>query len=292
MEKAQKYTIKKWIELSLQLLRKPVYWGSLLITLLCAYGFFITHYAVGIDDTAMSRYFIEGLAPAQGRWVIFLVNKIIPLIYFTPFLTDFLGVLFLAVFAVLFCGLWQMLSEGRMRSWMLAIVACLIVSSPITSEVFVYYLHNGVSIGYVLTLMAVFLLFRTREQGLFTKEVVKDLFFAAGLLTIALGLYESFEVAFGILAAGVLLLELWYHPGELSGRQFWAYFVRLVLIMGAAVLLRVLIVNGIIGIWGFEKGQTRSLYLGWIFNSGAGATIRSYLQYIVLLFGLNGIFYV
>nr|MCR4588451.1 glucosyltransferase domain-containing protein [Lachnospiraceae bacterium] len=195
MEKTQTKTIKDWMNVSLELLRKPVYWGPLLITLLCTYGFFITHYAVGIDDTAMNRYFMEGLAPAQGRWVIFLVNKLIPLIYFTPFLTDFLGVLFLAFFAVLFSGFWQMLSDGRMKIWMLSVVACLIVSSPITSEVFVYYLHNGVGVGYVLTLMATFFLYRTCNKGIFTKQVIRDLACAAGLLTVALGLYESFEVA-------------------------------------------------------------------------------------------------
>ncbi len=290
MEQAKNSHFHNWIEESLLLLKQPSFWAPLLITLLCSYGFFVTHFAVGIDDTAMERYFVEGLAPARGRWVIFLVNKVIPLMYITPFLTDFLGVLFLAAFSVLFCGLWKLISAGRMKTWMLAIVACLIVSSPITSEVFVYYLHNGVGIGYILTLIAVFYTY----ECLFAdgKKQALYILLSAGYLTVAIGLYESFEVAFAILAAGVLLLLMWYGKERLGWKQFWLFFIRIALVMCIAMLLRILIVNGIIALWNLEKGQTRSLYLGWLFKVGAGATIRSYLQYILLLFGLNGIFYV
>ncbi len=290
MNLTQKNSLKKMIYVCGQLMRNKTFRIPLLITLLCSYGFFVTHYAVGIDDTAMGRYFTEGLAPVEGRWVIFLLNKIIPLITFTPFLTDFLGVLFLTVFAVMFCAIWSILSDGRMKPWMLSLVACLIVSNPISSEVFVYYLHNGVGIGYCITLFAACLLCGYALDIRLNKwyRVLE----AAILLTISIGLYESFEVVFAILTLGILLLTMWYKRDSVSCKRFCFVIVTMLLVMVLAIVLRSLVVDGIAALWGFEKGQERSVYLGWMLKSGAIATIRSYLQYILLLFGLNGIFYV
>ena len=33
----------------------------------CAYGYAVTHHAIGMDDTVIPLYFEEGLAPYVGR---------------------------------------------------------------------------------------------------------------------------------------------------------------------------------------------------------------------------------
>lgn len=41
-----------------------------------AYGFAVTHYAVGMDDTAVALYYEDGLAPYVGRFSLFLLNRV------------------------------------------------------------------------------------------------------------------------------------------------------------------------------------------------------------------------
>ena len=60
-------------------LKDKVYSVVLFLIGVGAYGFIITHYSIGVDDTAISMYFDDGLAPYVGRTTLFLLNKIIPL---------------------------------------------------------------------------------------------------------------------------------------------------------------------------------------------------------------------
>jgi len=45
-----------------------------IVVAIVTYGFFLTHASIGLDDTGIERYFIEGWAPYVGRWVLFLFN--------------------------------------------------------------------------------------------------------------------------------------------------------------------------------------------------------------------------
>ena len=66
--------------------------GILLLTAVCAYGYKVTNVTIGIDDTPSLYYFEEGLIAIVGRWVLFLLNKVIFLAEFVPFVTDFIAV--------------------------------------------------------------------------------------------------------------------------------------------------------------------------------------------------------
>lgn len=58
------------------LCKNKVYLLPLVLTAVLAYGFMVTHPAVGIDDTPYAYYFQEGLAAIVGRWVLYLLNKV------------------------------------------------------------------------------------------------------------------------------------------------------------------------------------------------------------------------
>ena len=58
-----------------------------------AYGFAVTHHAIGMDDTAVSLYFEEGLAPYVGRWSLFLINKIFHIGDFMPWMVELVSVM-------------------------------------------------------------------------------------------------------------------------------------------------------------------------------------------------------
>lgn len=164
----------------------------------CAYGFAVTHYSIGMDDTAIPLYFEEGLAPFVGRWTLFVINKVIPVGDFAPWLVELLSVLILMVSVTLWCVLWRRICEPLVKIpvWGYAFVAAVFISCPLISEVFVFYLHNGVCLGYGVAALALLCLLDSLRAGAGKKEIVWGTLFSALLLCISLGFYESFVIVY------------------------------------------------------------------------------------------------
>ena len=84
-------------------LQQKVYVILVTLTAILSYGFAITHYAIGIDDTAVELYLEDGLEVVMGRWTVFLVNKLFHLSQFAPFMLELVGVLLFLLGITLFC---------------------------------------------------------------------------------------------------------------------------------------------------------------------------------------------
>ena len=123
--------------------------GILLLTAVCAYGYKVTNVTIGIDDTPSLYYFEEGLIAIVGRWVLFLLNKVISLAEFVPFVTDFIAVCLLVLAAIVWTVLFYSVLGEKIPVVGYAFFAAIFVSSPLISEVFTYFLHNGIAIGYL-----------------------------------------------------------------------------------------------------------------------------------------------
>lgn len=193
-----------------------LYMGILLLTAVCAYGYKVTNVTIGIDDTPSLYYFEEGLIAIVGRWVLFLLNKVIALAEFVPFVTDFAAVLLLIAAAIVWSALFYSVFGEKIPVTGYAFFAAVFVSCPLISEVFTYFLHNGIAIGYLSC--AVSLCFmrewqrsirkQRKESGLWEKPdcpAVTKLAAAAVFLWIAMGCYESFMILW---LAGLVLLLL------------------------------------------------------------------------------------
>ena len=98
-------TTADWNGMLHKLLGNRLYMGILLLTAVCAYGYKVTNVTIGIDDTPSLYYFEEGLIAIVGRWVLFLLNKVISLAEFAPFVTDFAAVLLLIAAAIVWSAL-------------------------------------------------------------------------------------------------------------------------------------------------------------------------------------------
>lgn len=88
-----------------KLCESRLYMGILLLAAIGAYGYKVTNTAIGIDDTPSLYYFEEGLIAIVGRWVLFLLNKVITLAEFVPFVTDFAAVILLIAAAIVWSAL-------------------------------------------------------------------------------------------------------------------------------------------------------------------------------------------
>jgi len=169
---------------------------GLAVTAVLSYGYAVTHFAIGMDDTAVSLYYDDGLAPYVGRWSLFIINKFLHISEFAPWMVEFVSVLLLMLSVTLWCVLWKRICEPgvMIASGKYALVAGVFLSCPLISEIFVFYLHNGVCTGYGVTALGLIAYLDSLGKNGSRVEVFRKLMLSAVLLTIALGFYESFII--------------------------------------------------------------------------------------------------
>ena len=131
---------------------------------------------------------------------------------FSPFIVDFLGVSFLVLSSVVLCAVFRKLSGNKIPLWALTGFSCSMISYPLIGEVFVYYLHNGIGLAYLLTALATAVLFLYRGRIRYV--------YAGLLMGVALSCYESFAMVYILctaLAMGIRLYEEEETKTKLSG---------------------------------------------------------------------------
>lgn len=216
--------------------KSKAYMAGLTLTAVCAYGYAITHYAIGMDDTAIPLYFEEGLAPYVGRWSLFVLNKIFHFTDFAPWIVELISVLLLMLAVTLWCILWKRICEPRivLPVWSYLFVAGIFISCPLISEIFVFYLHNGICLGYGVTAFALLCFMNGLSPERTKKYRLGQLSLSAALLAIALGFYESFLIVYimGAVMCFFLIRRLYGKNGEGSG-----YSAKLLPWLGSGILI-------------------------------------------------------
>ncbi len=302
--------MQQWKQYTAAFIKNKAYMLSLSLTALFSYGFLITHQTVGIDDTPYAYYFEEGLNAIVGRWFLFLLNKICHISDFSPFLTDLAGVLLfmgaVTVWAVLLYSIFQ----ERVPRWGYLFFSCIFLSCPLISEVYPYYLHNGISIGYLCT--GVSLCFykemlgskkeaeesgsteRTGEGREDRKRKISGrqrLWAGLGcvcFLWMALGCYESFMVVWLLGICLVLLSERYVGVPRKICLALGAGAVVAV----AAILLRSLMIQTVTGVFGLggmrDEAVQRSVteMASWMLEPGALSEFAMVLKRIYVMYGV------
>ena len=300
-------TTADWNGMLHKLCENRLYMGILLLTAVCAYGYKVTNVTIGIDDTPSLYYFEEGLIAIVGRWVLFLLNKVIALAEFVPFVTDFAAVILLIAAAIVWTALFYSVFGEKLPMTGYAFFAAIFVSCPLISEVFTYFLHNGIAIGYLSC--AVSLCFMKEWQssmrkprkgsGLWEKlycPAVTKLAAAAVFLWIAMGCYESFMILW---LAGLLLLLLsericlgTERTARTGERGVFGTLAGGALAALVAVLLRSLMIVVLTKAFHLEylRGEAvqRSVteMLGWMVQPGAFGELLMILKRTFVLYGV------
>ena len=277
------------------------YMGILLLTAICAYGYKVMSTTIGIDDTPSQYYFEEGLIAIVGRWVLFLLNKFLAFSEFLPFLTDFAAVVILALAAIVWSALFYSILGEKLPTVGYAFFAAVFLSSPLISEVFTYFLHNGIAIGYLCCGISLCCMrewqsvIRKPGKGAGIRErlaclAITKIALSAVFLWIAMGCYESFMILW--LAALMLLLLT---ERIVWGRQQKDIFATL--IAGAVTALLAVILRSVMILTvtkGFHleylQGEAvqRSMteMLGWMLQPGALSELAMILKRTFVLYGV------
>ena len=249
------------------------------------YGFRLSHPIAGVDDVCIDLYFVRGLGASIGRWPYYLMNKVLPVGWYTPFLMDFVGVLLLIGSAVLWCALLRCVLCRPIPSWAAVLFSALLVNYGLNAEVFVYYLHNGVGIGACLIPAALFLFLEyvvaPSPEGASHGRKPLAIAGVTGLLTVAISFYESFAAVF---LMGVCLILL---ADELGAKRYGPLCWKKVLIAAgytAAVLVCAMLLRSVItGLVcatipseAVKNYRMRSgmAFFDWLFQPGAMQTLR------------------
>ena len=300
-------TTADWNGMLHKLCENRLYMGILLLTAVCAYGYKVTNVTIGIDDTPSLYYFQEGLIAIVGRWVLFLLNKVISLAEFVPFVTDFAAVLLLIAAAIVWSALFYSVFGEKIPVVGYAFFAAVFVSCPLISEVFTYFLHNGIAIGYLSCAVSLCLMrewqssIRKQRKGsglwekLFCPAVTK-LAAAAVFLWIAMGCYESFMILW---LAGLLLLLLserirlgTERTARTGERGVFGTLAGGALAALAAVLLRSLMIVVLTKAFRLEYLQGEAVQrsvtemLGWMVQPGAFGELAMILKRTFVLYGV------
>ena len=295
--------MREWIKDFTDFWKNKYYVMALSLTAVLSFGYLVTHQTVGIDDTPYAYYFEEGLAVIVGRWLMFLINKVFHISDFAPFVTDLAGVLILMAAVTVWCVLMKRIFGGKIPMAGYILYACLFLSNPLHSEVFTYYLHNGVAVGYLFTGISlccfwngVCLLRADSEGQSGTQKIIRRLgltwkqwLLSAVCLWIAMGCYESFMVVY-LAAVCVVLCS-----GLLCGEKGHKIFRVLCIAAGIAVagmILRSLMVAGVTAVFGLEHlkevESQRSIteMLGWMRDPENAGLLGMILKRIFVMYGV------
>ncbi len=290
--------MNKWKEEFAYFYRDKVYRIMLCLTAICAYGFQVTHFTIGIDDTPYAYYFEEGLAAIVGRWVLFVLNKMLNISEFAPFLTDFVAVLLLMIAVTVWGMLFHQILGDKVPKYGYFFGACICLSCPLISEVFTYYLHNGIAIGYLSCGISL-CCFR---EGLLQWNVWKEMrnkrekwskvcipfVMTALFLWVALGCYESFMVVW-LLGICLMLLTQRF-VGERKGVIKAGCVAAVIAVAGLA--LRSVMIACVTEMFGLEylkdEAVQRSIteMAGWLFEPGALGTFGMILKRVFVMYGV------
>lgn len=215
-----------------------------ILTMVFSYGYSITHFALGVDDTAKELYYEEGLLVCTNRWTLFFLNTILRLdfIHWPTWIVDFLSASILVLSFVLWCFVINNILESvgiTLPRVIYALAIALAISCPIISEVWVYYLHCGISMAYGLTALALMLFLRSLQLDVhygFWKIIGSGV-----CLAVALGCYETMMDCFLI---GALAVYMILHAFS-EDRKNFLYDIRFFpwMIKGSFVLVTSLLVR-------------------------------------------------
>jgi len=235
----------------------------LLAVAVLTYGYFVTHSTIGMDDTAIETYFVDGFAPYVGRWTLFLLNYVFDFATYTPYFMDILGVALLVLSAYLFCVLWTRISGGNIHILSLTAFATIFITYPLVGEVYIFYLHNGISFSLVLMALTGLAWWDYLSKGKWKQLIWMTLF-----LSLAIGCYEAFATVYIVLICGIYILAI--VKGTIEKRKFkiWLKDLALaVLPLIFAMLIRTIVYSAICAALGLDTSarDMSALYL-WFVN--------------------------
>lgn len=270
--------------------------AGLFLMMVISYATLLHNPTIGIDDTAFDVYYEEGVSPAMGRWVLYLLNKVFPLEY-NPYMVEGVGLLCLCISALLWCVVFYRLFGDRISRKGYLAFACVMVSSPIMSELVVWYLQDGIYLGYGATALSVLMGMKAFSGGKTASgRQWKALLLSGVLLTVALGFYESFMIVW------IMGMFMCFFLCRMLGKEDYSvrpleWCLKLPSCVVLSIVLRTVIVKLMILVFGLQQ-QTQVLrsrglheFFGWFDGSKNLEDFLYVMKDFLVKYYINGVVY-
>lgn len=267
---------------------KKIIYIPLILTAICAYGFYITNYSIGMDDTAVARYYVEGRAPAMGRYTLYLLNFIFRVSNFSPFILEFINVIFLILTAIVWMALIKKIAGEEIKTVLYTVFGCLFISFPLFNEIFVYYYHGspGMSMAYFFTALSILCVY----TFLLDKKI-SDLIWGIAMFYLALGIYESFTLVYIMACAMVFFLVNLFQKEKFNFRKFIIWIGTFILPIIIGIILRSLTCKIINSFTGMDDVVRTFSGVNWLFEGDWRVNLKLLREEFLIKYVLNAAYY-
>ncbi len=239
---------------------------SLLLTCILSYGFTITNFSIGIDDTAFYRYFEKSDLLAQGRFGSTFLHEIFNMFEFAPFWLDTLAVSILFIAALTWCTLFIEITKGKLNNTSYIIFTTLFVSYPIINEIFIYMIASvPVCLGYLLTAIALIFSY----EWIINKSSSIHMTVSMLIMTFTISMSEAFAPVFicGMFII-LILVGIYSDENKFDLKQYFKFFVKFILILTVSILLEFIISKIIIILLNIEVSPRGATDIFWFNGEG------------------------
>ncbi len=138
---------------------------------LLSYGFSITHYALGIDNTNTEFYMDQMGLIAQGRMTAPLLDKILFPLGTIPFWSLSIGIILLYCAVVVWTMLFSKIAKGKLSQAALITFGTVMVSFPIINETLIYG-HICFNANFLINALALYFTYNLFEKFSYRKAIL------------------------------------------------------------------------------------------------------------------------
>ena len=211
-----------------------------IFTTIACFGFTITNFSIGVDDPAAFHYLSTnhlGSMIQQGRLLHVLYNKLTSSLEFLPFINDLLGASLLALSSLLFCALFQLVTNGKLSTLAMTVFCCVFISTPIINEKFIYNLDTVVTMASYCTCA----LSLTYTYSIPRSKV--NIFMAVGMLMLSIASYETFGFLYFCGVFAIFILRIVVNNEKISIKMLFLDGIKYAVVLSVAFALYYGLVN-------------------------------------------------
>jgi len=275
----------EWKKQIIYFMSNKWYLISVVITAFMSYGFTIANPTVSTDDLSMDYYFRQGGLLSQGRFTQILIDKVLGIYHFRPFVLDGLAVICLIIAAILWCSLFRKVTGEHLKIVTYIVFSCFFISYPLINEIFIYMSASfSVCLGHALIPLILILLYEEREYLQKGK-----IFLISILICFTISLYESLVAVyiFGVFA--ILILQYFYRNRNKRVKEIASGGIYYIFILGVGIFLFGLLNKIIFLIGGISQASGANKIIYW--GNGFIPTTKKLIKELVLWYGLNAFQY-
>lgn len=279
--------MRRYKEALIKLFTNRIYVISAIVSVVMAYGYEITHCSLSADDICIDLYFKDGLGVSIGRWPFFIMAnwfRLNGISKYIPFV-DVVGVLILILAAAIWAVYIQQIAglHGINIGYAeLSVFTCFFISYSLIAQVWIYYLHNGIALGYLLVGMTLLILLSYFEGGCENRKKSEYLLLeSTGLICLAISFYESMMIVF-LFGVSLYLLIKYYRKDKVDTLHIFNVVMKTAVIAGGAILLRYIIIRLIALVYSLPVASRQPKVKMLSIDRISELVVKTFCQYFLL----------